>query len=76
MQKHPDSVIIPAIRIMAQARANEIAYKMGKISKHDKFGKFVRFFGEGFCFLLGLICRPFVEKKFGDWLEIYDPEIR
>ena len=69
-------LVINVIKILAQARANELAYQMGKRSKGDILGKFTRWIGESFCFGVGVIVRPFVEHKFGDWLEVYDPEIR
>ena len=69
-------LVINVIKILAQARANELAYQMGKRSKGDILGKFTRWIGESFCFGVGVIVRPFVEHRFGDWLEVYDPEIR
>ncbi len=69
-------LVIKVIRALAQARANELAYKMGKRSKGDILGKFTRWIGESFCFVVGLVVRPFVEHRFGKWLEIYDPDIR
>ena len=68
-------LVIKVIRALAQARANELAYKMGKRSKGDILGKITRWIGESFCFVVGLIVKPFVEHKFGEWLEVYDPEI-
>jgi hypothetical protein len=70
------NLVINVIKVLAQARANELAYQMGKRSKGDILGKFTRWIGESFCFGIGLMVRPFVEHKFGEWLEIYDPEIR
>jgi len=67
-----DRIVIEATRMFAQARANEIAYKMGKRHRPDWTGKLARFFGEGLCWTVGLIVRPFVEKKFAQWLKIYD----
>ena len=69
-------LVIQTIRILAQARANELAYQMGESKKGDILGKFTRWIGESFCFAIGLIVKPFVEKRFGTWLEIYDPDIR
>ena len=69
-------LVTNVIKVLAQARANELAYQMGKRSKGDILGKFTRWIGESFCFGIGLMVRPFVEHKFGEWLEIYDPEIR
>ncbi len=68
-------LVIDVIKVLAQARANELAYQMGKRSKGDILGKFTRWIGESFCFVVGLTVRPFVEHKFGEWLEVYDPEI-
>jgi hypothetical protein len=58
--------------MFAQARANEIAYKMGKRDRPDWTGKLARMFGEGLCWTVGIFVRPFVEKKFSQWLKIYD----
>ena len=69
-------LVTDVIKVLAQARANELAYQMGKRSKGDILGKFTRWIGESFCFGVGFIVRPFVEHKFGEWLEVYDPEIR
>ena len=66
------SLVIKTIRILAQARANELAYKMGRRDKGDLLGKFTRLIGESFCFMVGFLVRPFVEKKFSHWLKIYD----
>ena len=66
-----DSLFVKVIRIIAQARANEIAYQVGKRSKGDVLGKMVRIVGEGGCFVLGSIVRPFTQQKFKHWLCIY-----
>lgn len=68
-------IVISVIRTLAQARANELSYKMGYRKKGDILGKITRFLGEGFCYAVGLVVRPFAEKRFGQWLEIYDPDI-
>ena len=68
-------LVIKVIRMLAQARANELAYKMGKREKRDILGILTRLIGESFCFAVGFIVRPFVEKRFGHWLEIYDTDI-
>ena len=69
-------LVIRVIRALAQARANELAYAMGVKKKRDILGIFTRLIGESFCWTVGVVVRPFVEHKFADWLEIYDPEIR
>ena len=69
-------LVIETISILAQARANELAYQMGEREKGDILGKFTRWIGESFCWMVGVTVRPFVEHRFGDWLEIYDPDIR
>jgi hypothetical protein len=71
-----NSLFIKAIRIIAQARANEIAYQVGSRSKSDMLGKMVRIVGESVCFVLGSIARPFIEEKFKHWLSIYSTKIR
>lgn len=75
--KHkPDSLFIKAIRIIAQARANEIAYQTGARTNSDLLGKMVRIVGESVCFVLGSIARPFTGEKFKHWLYVYSSKIR
>ena len=71
-----DSLFIKAIRIIAQARANEIAYQTGARTNSDLLGKMVRIVGEGACFVLGSIARPFTGEKFKHWLSVYSSKIR
>jgi hypothetical protein len=71
-----DSLFVKAIRIIAQARANEIAYQTGAKSQGDLLGKIVRIVGESTCFILGSIAKPFTQEKFKHWLSIYSPKIR
>jgi len=66
-----DSLFVKTIRIIAQARANEIAYQVGAKSQNDIVGKFVRIIGEGICFIIGSIAKPFLAKKFNNWLTMY-----
>jgi hypothetical protein len=66
-----DSLFVKAIRIIAQARANEIAHQVGKRPRGDVLGKMVRIVGEGVCFVLGSVVRPFTQQKFKHWLCIY-----
>ena len=75
-RNNTDSLVIKAIRIIAQARANEIAYQTGTRTNSDLLGKLVRIVGESACFVLGSIARPFTEEKFKHWLAIYSPKIR
>ena len=75
-RNNTDSLFIKAIRIVAQARANEIAYQTGARNNSDLLGKIVRIVGESTCFVLGSIARPFIEEKFKHWLAIYSPKIR
>jgi len=67
-------LVIKVIRALAQARANELAYAMGVSKKRDALGIITRLIGESFCWTVGLIVRPFVEKRFTKWLQIYDPQ--
>ena len=71
-----DSLFIKAIRIIAQARANEIAYQTGARTNSDLLGKMVRIVGESACFVLGSIARPFTGEKFKHWLSVYSSKIR
>ena len=66
-----DSLFVKTIRIIAQARANEIAHQAGKRSQGDVLGKMVRIVGEGSCFVLGSLVKPFTQQKFKHWLCIY-----
>jgi hypothetical protein len=66
-----DSLFVKTVRIIAQARANEIAYQVGARSQSDMLGKFVRIVGEGVCFIIGSIAKPFLVKKFNNWLTMY-----
>ena len=75
-RNNTDSLFIKAIRIIAQARANEIAYQTGARTNSDLLGKLVRIVGESACFVLGSIARPFIEEKFKHWLAIYSSKIR
>lgn len=70
-----NSLFVKTVRIIAQARANEIAYQTGARSKGDILGKMVRIVGESACFVLGSIARPFVEEKFKHWLSMYSSKI-
>lgn len=75
-KNNTDSFFIKAIKIIAQARANEIAYQTGARTNSDLLGKIVRIVGESACFVLGSIARPFIEEKFKHWLAIYSSKIR
>jgi len=67
-------LVIRVIRALAQARANELCYAMGVKKDRDALGIATRIIGESFCWIVGAIATPFVEKKFAKWLEIYDPQ--
>jgi len=71
-----DSLLVKVIAFIAKARADEIAYLVGKKTKGNIQGKIVRLIGENVCFILGCIVRPFIFKKFEKWLTIYSKEIR
>jgi len=75
-RNNTDSLFVKAIRIIAQARANEIAHRAGARSRGDILGKMVRIVGESACFVLGSIARPFTGEKFNRWLSIYSAKIR
>ena len=70
-KKNIDSLFVKVIRIIAQARANEFAHHVGKRSQGDVLGKMVRIVGEGSCFVLGSLVKPFTQQKFKHWLCIY-----
>ena len=69
-------LVIKVIRVLAQARANELSYAMKVKKSRDPLGIATRIIGESFCWTVGAIVRPFVEERFAKWLEIYDPQIR
>ena len=75
-RNNTNSLFVKVIRILAQARANEIAHRAGARSSGDILGKMVRIVGEGACFVLGSIARPFTGEKFNRWLSMYSPKIR
>jgi len=75
-RNNTNSLFVKTIRIIAQARANEIAHIAGARSRGDILGKMVRIVGEGACFVLGSIARPFTGEKFNRWLSIYSAKIR
>ena len=75
-RNNSDSLFVKAIRIIAQARANEIAHRVGARSRGDMLGKMVRIVGESACFVLGSIARPFTRGKFNRWLSMYSAKIR
>jgi hypothetical protein len=75
-RNNTNSLFVKAIRIIAQARANEIAHRIGARSRGDILGKMVRIVGESACFVLGCIARPFTGEKFNRWLSIYSAKIR
>ena len=74
-RNNTNSLFVKTIRIIAQARANEIAYQTGMRSRSDVLGKMVRIVGETMCWTLGTIARPFVGEKFNQWLSIYSSKI-
>ena len=75
-RNNSNSLFVQAIRIIAQARANEIAHRAGARSRGDILGKMVRIVGESACFVLGSIARPFTGEKFNRWLSMYSAKIR
>jgi len=75
-RNNSNSLFVKAIRIIAQARANEIAYQTGARTNSDLLGKLVRIVGESACFALGSIARPFTGEKFNRWLSMYSAKIR
>jgi hypothetical protein len=75
-RNNSNSLFVKAIRIIAQARANEIAHRTGARARGDILGKMVRIVGESTCFVLGSIARPFIGEKFNRWLSVYSAKIR
>jgi hypothetical protein len=53
MRKHPTSLVTVITKYLAQHRTNEIKYQLGLTDKPDYIGKYVRFFGETYCWGLG-----------------------
>jgi hypothetical protein len=71
-KSNKNSLMVKTIRILAQSRANEIAYQMGARQNCDALGKVVRLVGESVCYVLGCMTRPFVTEKFKNWLVAYN----
>ena len=69
-------LVIRVIRALAQARANELGHAMGVNKNRDALGIATRIIGESFCWMVGVIVKPFAEDRFTKWLEIYDPQKR
>ena len=55
MRKHPTSLVTVITKYLAQHRTNEIKYQLGLTDKPDYIGKYVRFFGETYCWGLGTL---------------------
>jgi hypothetical protein len=55
MRKHPTSLVTVITKYLAQHRTNEIKYQLGLTDKPDYIGKYVRFFGETYCWGLGAL---------------------
>ena len=55
MRKHPTSLVTVITKYLAQHRTNEIKYQLGLADKPDYIGKYVRFFGETYCWGLGTL---------------------
>jgi hypothetical protein len=55
MRKHPTSLVTVITKYLAQHRTNEIKYQLGFTDKPDYIGKYVRFFGETYCWGLGTL---------------------
>ena len=81
MEKHEQStswwpkLVIKATKLFAQARAEEVSYKMGGRDKGSILGKLVRLFGETGCYLAGLMIRPFVSDKYATFLKDYKKDV-
>ena len=68
-------LVINATRFFATTRAKELSYKMGTRTKGSLVGKMVRFFGEGGCYLLGSVLKPFVADKYLQFLKEYNKDV-
>ena len=55
MRKQPTSLVTVITKYLAQHRTNEIKYQLGLTDKPDYIGKYVRFFGETYCWGLGTL---------------------
>jgi hypothetical protein len=55
MKNNPDSIITQGTKWIAQHRTNEIKYQLGLTDKPDYIGKYIRLFGETFCWGLGTL---------------------
>ena len=81
MKKHEQSnhwwpkLVINATRMFATTRAIELSHKMGTRTKGSMIGKMVRLVGEGGCYIVGTICKPFIADKYLKFLEEYNKDV-
>jgi hypothetical protein len=81
MKKHEQSthwwpkLVINATRMFATTRAKELSYKMGTRKQGSKIGKLVRIFGEGGCYIVGFVCKPFIADKYLEFLKEYNKDV-
>lgn len=81
MKKHEQSthwwpkLVINATRLFATTRAKELSYKMGTRTKGSMIGKMVRLVGEGGCYIVGTICKPFIADKYLEFLKEYNKDV-
>ena len=81
MKKHEQSnhwwpkLVINATRMFATTRAIELSYKMGTRTKGSMIGKMVRLVGEGGCYIVGSILKPFIADKYLKFLEEYNKDV-
>ena len=68
-------MVINATRMFATTRAIELSHKMGTRRKGSMIGKIVRLVGEGGCYIVGSILKPFIADKYGKFLEEYNKDV-
>jgi hypothetical protein len=81
MKKHEQSnhwwpkLVINATRMFATTRAIELSHKMGTRTKGSMIGKMVRLVGEGGCYIVGSMLKPFIADKYLKFLEEYNKDV-
>ena len=68
-------IVVELPGIKDTTRAKEISYKMGTRTKGSMIGKMVRLVGEGGCYIVGTICKPFIADKYLEFLKEYNKDV-
>ena len=69
-----DKLVIGFWKYGTQARADQIKKDMGLTNKGNLLGKFLRVVMEPACYVLGTLLKPYVIRKYGDKLKMWELE--